>query len=701
MARFGVSSAQKTSGAFRPDIEGLRAFAVVAVILNHMFVVPRGGFIGVDVFYVLSGFLITGLLLREHAESGWISFTRFYARRAKRILPAAVLVLSVTVTTAYLIWYEGKADQVALDALAALFFVGNWHFVRTGTDYLQASSLPSPIEHYWSLSVEEQFYVVWPALILLTLFVASRGRRDKRSQSTVLKSVIGLFIAASFGWAMFASSSMPTFAYFDTVSRVWELAAGGMLAVLSASTARIPPGFGAALAWVGLAILVCGAFAIGPDVSFPGPWAIVPVIASCMIIAGGSSGKHIAALANPASRYIGRISYSLYLWHFPIIVFISALTPSPSIATYALMGALMLGISIASYHLVEDPLRRSKWLRPRADVRPHKIRQIIGAALIGVLVVGLSAAQLKGPSVLIDASALRPTQQSPGSALSTKLWADADSLSASITKAAEASAWPAVSPSLGNLGSASQAEAMDSETGCRNQVADTMERNVCDRPGQGSLIVVIGDSVAMSWMPAVEKAFPDSRVVGLGFAGCTAIPVALSGEQGFTAACTEAQDEMFNLAAELRPDVVITSSAQSSLQRLVGLSENADAVDEWGKATGHFFDRFSGVADTVIILGNPPAGIDPDECLTRFTGPGACVSELDEEWKSKARAEADRAAADVNGGRFIDVRGWFCTASGDCPMFADGTILRFDGAHLTQVASERLGGVLRFAATTS
>ena len=166
---------------FRPDIQGLRAVAVLAVVSHHLIGWPTGGFVGVDVFFVISGFLITGLLLREHQSRGRISLTEFYRRRAKRILPAAIVCLIAVVVAAFLVYRSARFEAVAVDAFFSMLFVANWHFAQVGTDYLASAGPVSPLQHFWSLGVEEQFYLLWPVvLVAILLAIELRVRRSAR-----------------------------------------------------------------------------------------------------------------------------------------------------------------------------------------------------------------------------------------------------------------------------------------------------------------------------------------------------------------------------------------------------------------------------------------------------------------------------------------------------------------------------------------
>src|ERR1700757_1891944 len=222
---------------FRPDIEGMRAVAVGLVVLYHGFHVPfTGGFVGVDVFFVISGFLITNLLLHEKTRTGRISIARFYARRVRRILPAATLVVLATVFATYYWLGFIAGNQIADDAKWTAVFAANIHFGLLGIDYLGSQLRPSPLEHMWSLGVEEQFYLVWPPLFLgLVLLV--RGARHRNALALTLLGIIG----ASLAWSVIQTQTNATWAYFSPLTRAWELALGALVAVLATVAARVRP----------------------------------------------------------------------------------------------------------------------------------------------------------------------------------------------------------------------------------------------------------------------------------------------------------------------------------------------------------------------------------------------------------------------------------------------------------------------------
>src|SRR3954462_15423619 len=283
-----VAETSSRSG-FRPDIEGLRAVAVVAVVLFHAGVpgVP-GGFVGVDVFFVVSGFLITGLLWREVRDTGKVRLARFYAARARRLLPAGMFVLLVTAAAAAWLLPRLQARAVLGDAVASALYVGNYRLAVQGTDYLAADTPPSPFQHYWSLGVEEQFYLVWPALLIVTAWVIFRRRRAESERSVVpFDVVLALVAAVSFAVSALWTTTLPSWAFFSLPSRAWELAIGGLVALSAGAWRRLPAWAAGAAGWAGLALIVVGCVRLGDSTAYPGIAALLPVLGTALVVGGG------------------------------------------------------------------------------------------------------------------------------------------------------------------------------------------------------------------------------------------------------------------------------------------------------------------------------------------------------------------------------------------------------------------------------
>lgn len=359
---------------FRADVEGLRAVAVLLVLLYHAGIGRiSGGYIGVDVFFVLSGFLITSLLLREADTLGRPSLARFYARRARRLIPLASLVTVTTVVLSYRWLGFIRADQTAEAARWCSAFIGNWYFASLNTSYLDSQQSPSPLQHFWSLAVEEQFYFVWPGLFVAVCLLLPRFSLRRK-----LAAVVIVVSVASFVWSMIQTASNQNVAYYSSLTRAWEMGAGALLAVGAAQLKRITPTAACVLSWAGLAGIVASAYLLSEASRFPGYVAALPVGATLAAIAGGSvaHAKSASLLLNTAPfQWIGKLSYGLYLWHWPILVIYAEYQEEPqsaSVNALLLLGALAL--SAVTYYLFENPIRHSRVL-----IRSSRRSLILGA----------------------------------------------------------------------------------------------------------------------------------------------------------------------------------------------------------------------------------------------------------------------------------------------------------------------------------
>src|SRR5699024_7849567 len=318
-----ANAAPKPSG-FRADIQGLRALAVGIVLLYHLW--PdrfNGGFVGVDVFFVISGFLITSHLINTPPRS-WSDIARFWARRIRRLLPASLLVLFVVGIATFLVAPQSMWADTGRQISSAAAYVVNWDFAISSVDYLAADNAPSPVQHFWSLSVEEQFYFVWPMIIGLAFLIGTKVGRSKR---VVGFTTLGVFLA-SFVFSVWYTTADPAMAYFVTPTRMWELATGGLVAVfvVYVRPQRLP--FSSVLGRIGLAVLVASTFLLRAVMPFPGYIALVPVASPALVILADSHGRAsvLPLLSLKPVRFLGDISYSVYLWHWPLIVLVPYLS---------------------------------------------------------------------------------------------------------------------------------------------------------------------------------------------------------------------------------------------------------------------------------------------------------------------------------------------------------------------------------------
>ncbi len=324
----GIKSQRSARKGFRPDIEGLRAVAVLAVVLFHAEVPGlAGGFVGVDVFFVISGFLITGLLWREANSTGTVRLRNFYGARARRLLPASALVGVFTLIASAVLLPPLQARTVMGDGIASALYVSNYRFALQGVDYFAGMPPPSPFQHYWSLGVEEQFYLVWPALILGTAWLIRRARRRTRTQATSSQRpylmVLALVALTSFALSLVMTHLMPSVAFFGLPTRAWQLAIGGLVALTARTWQRLPLRAAAITGWAGLGVIVLACTLLSPATPYPGTAALAPTLGTALVIGAGCAAPSQGCgrlLGLSPMQAIGRVSYSWYLWHWPVLM---------------------------------------------------------------------------------------------------------------------------------------------------------------------------------------------------------------------------------------------------------------------------------------------------------------------------------------------------------------------------------------------
>jgi peptidoglycan/LPS O-acetylase OafA/YrhL len=374
--------------SFRPDVEGLRAVAVALVVLYHAGVPGvSGGFVGVDVFYVVSGFVITGLLLRERAVDKRNDLIAFYARRCRRILPAATLVVIVSVLASYHWLGFVFGAQVAGDGQAAALFAANFHFIANGTNYINSKLPPSPLQNFWSLAVEEQFYLVYPTLFIAVAAVCKR----RYSLATKLAAVLGCVTVASYLWSINQTGQDSVAAYFSPFTRAWELALGALVAVLTPRLQALPKRLAALAAWLGLGMIVLAALWFGSWTAYPGSAAALPVAGAALVIGAGAAVPALGAerlLRLRPFQWLGKLSYSLYLWHWPLLVIAMEYATRPlSLAARLGWVAAGLGASVVTYLVLENPVRHARFLAERKWLSVGMGASLAGLSLLVIAVV--------------------------------------------------------------------------------------------------------------------------------------------------------------------------------------------------------------------------------------------------------------------------------------------------------------------------
>jgi peptidoglycan/LPS O-acetylase OafA/YrhL len=664
---------------------------VLLVVLAHAGVgFLAGGFVGVDVFFVLSGFLITSLLLAEARRSGSVSLPEFYLRRARRILPAAALTLLVTDVAVYFLTNFVRAREAVDDSLHAAGFAANFHFAARGVDYFSRGDPPSPVLHYWSLSVEEQFYLVWPLLLSLALFgLAFRGRRATSGRERRLRWLVVALATASLAWSIHLTATAPTAAYFSPLTRAWELGLGAATAVCASMLARLPAALKVGLGWAGIAAIAAAALVFSGTTPFPGWAALLPTVgAACAIVAGmGERTPRLAVgrlLALRPMFMIGDRSYALYLWHWPVLI-LAADYAGHELSVASRLG-LVVGaflLSCLSYALVENPIRR----RVRSRAKTGLVVLVCMAAFLGTAMASLAGIdreqqRFEGPVASAPVGPVGihgPTSTAKG-ALPTVI--------AAVEAARRGAPVPSpLQPAIARLKGLGPVY-LPGAACIGHDVSRVVATGICrvGDPSSRKLVVLLGDSHAMMWLPALlETAWHDHfAVVPLLRLGCTPGRWTATDDNGGCRAWFQwavAQVERLHPQLTLLGgsiDQKQTPYARAAIEGLVG---GAQELHRLGP---------------VAVVGDPE-GLDfqPVDCLlSRHASMRACTTT----WPAGALAAYDEVRRRVTqlGAAFLATRGFVCFER-SCPAVIGHTIAWADDNHMSTAYSARVAGAFRAA----
>jgi len=682
------SSSPRPTDPTRWDVQGLRAFAVIAVVLYHLWPTRLpGGFVGVDVFFVISGFLITGHLLREVVATGRIGLAGFWARRAKRLLPGAFLTILATGAAVLLVVPSTLWGQYGRELIASTVYVENWQLAADSVDYLAQGNQASPFQHFWSLSVEEQFYIALPLVLLAALGLARRVRRGSVPPVAVARVVLAAVVVLSLVWSVVQTGTASGIAYFSTATRAWEFALGGLAATLPLSPPRTAPARTVRVvgSWLGVVGLLLSLFVIGPSTPYPGVAAVLPVVSATLVVLfGGHSGLQRLGRLAPVA-FTGRISYAVYLWHWPAVV-ILPLVIRHELTTKDKLAILAGSFLVASVTtlLVEEPLRfsaRVKALRPR--------RVALYGVLSTVLVVALGAASLTALHV----------QQVQAAQFTANL---ARGDVACFGAAAEiGSDRPCVSPRLADVrapGATNAPKDDSNRAACWSNT--TSDFNVCSlgpASGYSKHLVAIGDSHNNVLVDTYERIAEarNWRIDVAGHSGCyltTAEQLASSDELGRVCDGWK-QNAMAWLRSHPDLDGLVVTHSNSNLPVVPAPGESMEQavtdglVEAWQPAVDN------GVP-VVAIRDNPAAREDVVACVAQMRGPttsdcdtprAAALSRFD--GSAEAAAQTDGEA------RVIDLTRYYCTDT-VCPAVIGGVIVHRDRTHLTNTFAVTLAPYL-------
>lgn len=646
---------------FRTDIQGMRALAVLGVVLYHGGVpfLP-GGYIGVDIFFVISGFLITGLLLREVERSGRVSFRHFYARRIRRLLPASALVLIATVVGAKFLLPPLLLPDMGKDAAATSLFLANMRFAQTGTDYLAGTS-SSPFQHYWSLALEEQFYLVWPLIMLLAAGTAALKRRKR------IAVVLAVLTAVSLLGGIILTEVNQPWAFFSLPTRAWELGVGGLLALFAPALARLKNAGGLLVGLLGVATVVASMLLFTHDLAFPGWAALVPVLGAALMIAGGQS---LHFLSVQPLQYFGNISYSLYLWHWPLLT-LAEIRLGDDFNGWMAAGLVMLSVALAhvTYRFVELRFQHVQVLRTSLAKS-----YAFGAGLT-IVALAASFGGTRLPALDAGKAVPVPTFEQLMSAPASPNFVPSN-----------------LTPSLQNAADSIPQVYTD---GCHADYAETASAacSYGDASGAGH-IVLFGDSHAAQWftpLNEISKA-EGKQLVSLTKSACPSVDIPVRSDLSETyPQCAEWRQESINRIKSLAPKLVVISNYSTAYRDLIPAADNFEQA--WREGLSRTVQSLP--AETkVVVIGDTPTWVEsPNVCLSAsLHDVDSCAAPRGELIDAVAH-RIERETVQSLGGDFVSPLDWVCRER--CSPIGWDKLVYRDNNHLTDEMASSLTGPLR------
>lgn len=627
---------------FRADIEGLRALAILLVVAYHIeFPGLQGGFIGVDVFFVISGFLITGLLL-ERPGGARLNLVEFYARRTRRLLPAAVLTLVFVLIAGWLSLSPAERQYHARAAFASALYVNNLWLQRQTADYFAPESAENPVLHTWSLAVEEQFYLVWPLMMAL----AFTRTVPRRWIAGTLIAVIGM----SFIACLWLSTVERIWAYFSLVTRAWEFALGAAAVVALPALRPWLNRVAWPLGTEGALAIVIAAIWLDSKVAFPSAATLVPVLGTVAILLAGARDRLVEpsmrVLASAPMRHLGRLSYSWYLWHWPVLFFGGVFFPATAATLPGRIGLVLcaLVVAAASHRWIENPIRYSAILR---------VRPVLTLALAAVLTL-LAAGVSRYAIVAAEAVANTPAQQA-------------------IIRA--------------SFGSPKRLH----ETGCFLEYEQAQPPECTfGTPNASASIVLFGDSHAAQWFPALERIATDLgwRFVVFTKAGCPSalVTVDLWTLQRAYPECTAWREAALQRIIELRPKLVVMANSDAHVNRPAATTSSRLTAQQWRDGIRSTLEVLSRAGIAVAVLRDTPfARRDIMRCLSRQAAGGrtsdACGSLRQDGLRDDVVALVREAAYGLPGVEIVDLSDRLCDQR-VCPAVIEGLIVYRDAGHI-------------------
>ena len=661
---------------FIPHVQGLRAIAVLAVVLYHFWPARfSGGYVGVDIFFVISGFLITAHLMRELSATGTVRLGQFWARRARRLLPASLLVLlfcALVAMSPYLTPTSALPGEVR-EILASTFYVENWYLALNSADYLNHSGDPTTVQHYWSLSLEEQFYVMWPLIMLLAAWLAVKWFGGRRRRTVIVS--LAVVSAASFVFCVVFTITDPAPAYFVTFGRMWQFGVGAMVALIPALRVRHAIG-SFVLGWAGIAVLAFVIFRFDGQTPFPGYMAAVPTLAAAAVIAASNTERWwypTRLLALRPAQFVGDISYSLYLWHWPLII-IAPSVPFWGLTIYHRLALLALCFVLAwlTKRFVEDPARGWKVLTSRPA------RATLWSSLAAMIVVGSTAGvawAVNAPAYNDGVRAIQALREDPP-----------ECFGAAVVLEPSCAGTEFGDTILPAPGFAGVDRPTDSQCFVQLNDARPVSCEFGSDAADAPRVALVGDSHAYQLLPTFQRMADENgwHLTTYFKGACPWSTTPLSTAGAFGAACTEWREGVRAGLADADLDAVFTAAIATTPYASDGYpSEQDAAVAGYREAWSEMLERGIPV---ITVVDNPVWETDPNKCLrtralSECDGPRSELIVADDPLRD--------AASGLSGVTLLDFTDVFCGPDVCSPVVGGANVYR-DQDHITVTFADTL-----------
>ena len=654
---------------FRPDIEGLRAIAVISVVVAHSGIGLKGGFVGVDIFFVISGYLITRHIFLEAMKTNTISLSRFYARRILRILPASMFVLLCTLLASFVWLSPLQLLSYGWDGLLAGFSGLNYRLAINGTDYFNTATIPTPFQHYWSLCVEEQFYFVWPVLMLILTKLFGK----KSYFGSIISAFLVAVIAGSLYLSYTITASSQPWAYFGLHTRAWQMAIGSLLAININQFTNLPSKLASLLSWLGFGGLMYALFTFTELLPYPSLWALIPTVATAIVIASGVNRNPFSfesIFGKGIFQFIGKISYSWYLIHWPIFVVFLLAGNRMDISNQLAIILISFLLSIVSFYVIENPIRHNQSFKSSL-----KNTYILGISLI------LIVSSVCGGLIYFKTKSLESITSQPQKQVVV------DKTEAEVVQKVKEGLELKTLPS--NLVVPLEKVSTDKAGGCIYLEPEEKldQKHNCTKGDLNSkkTIVLLGDSHANQYSDIFDKIAKENgyKLISYMKVSCPIYDIAQFShklKKDYTE-CSNWRKEVLDKVATINPDILIHTNL---------------AYPEFDESKyTQFLERAKSMSNKVIeLMDNAIPPIIVPDCIDKNKNDiQKCSFQKSVGYNNKNIRDKQIEIANKLGVSVVDPINWFCSDT-KCPAVINNIIVYYDNSHITNSYAKYLGSVL-------